>query len=826
MLNSAIIREHLEQCASLSADLQQKLRSLYLEWRNLKLREEILALKVDKANSIVLDGVGGEAGTEAVAMMLKNYNKLMIQPLNKSNYFASFPSNLVSLEDGQQENEHNDINKPPHWLNAKGILEKHLATSRNQSSKTPDTDSQMKYQHLAKDNSILHENIFSSIPSFKKDEFSWLNRLPVFTPQSQKINLGDGNDSSSNFNSKLELEMNDDNGSVLPCEILKHGIFLDAIGTNLPEHVHAMHANSEKKLLDHNHIVQPVVIESQAYNQEADFLKNEISVLQDSITSLESQLLRVSLRKEFLGKDSAGRLYWVFYRAGTNPWVVIDGSMMAGLRGYEAKEHQDIVAKKSTPRSSFPCGREKEFDSRESNVSNQRMHDQKCSIPMSSPWVSCRSHDEIEELIQWLRDNEPKERLLLESFLQWQRTKYKDCNKAKSLFEDKQPTSSKAKESYRNLDYLKTRAVTILEKKHGPCMELGVTDIPKKSCRDLAERCEQKMYRCECLEPLWPSRPHCFTCHQSFSTAEELKGHDDRICTSGASASEHSMVNDKVTMDTDGLQEHSDILAKIGESESEKHETGSKLINFDKDLICPFDIEEISTKFVVKSSNKELVREIGLIGSNGIPSFLPSTSPYYLNDPTLMLLALENEVNPHKKSLIMEHQLKQTSERNTESRVKYGYSSYDSTRRCSIDGIAEQILETEKLGLNYINGRDQFLSTNQTSEWGLGNYCTINESSLKPLEGWASQILKKLKIDLLDMDAALPEEAVKPSNASLEKRCAWRSYVKSAMSIFQVSFMSPSRFNFFFFNSGSRGEKGYLMALELGEGAQRFACNW
>ena len=812
MLNSAIIREHLEQCASLSADLQQKLRSFSLEWRNLKLREEILAVKVEKANPVVLDGVGGGAGTEAVAMMLKNCSKLVMQPLNKSNYFASFSHNLVSLEDGQQENEQNDFSKTPCWFNAKGILEKHHATSRDQTMKTPYTDDQMKYQHLAKDsashenlfpgadgqmkcqhlakdNSASHETLFSSIPFFRKEEFSRLNQLPLFTPQSQKNSLGEGNGSRSNFKSKLEFEKDDDNGPVLPCEILQRGISFDAIRTNIPEHLYAMHVNSENMLLDHNGIVQPLAFESQAYNQEADSLKNEISVLQDSIANLESQLLKVSMRKEFLGKDSAGRLYWGFSRAGTSPWVIIDGSSMAVLRGCDTKEHEDVLANNSTLRGSLPCGRENFLSSRE-------LYDRKYSNRMSSPWISCQSNDETEELIQWLKDNEPRERELLESILQWQRTKYKDSNKAKSYVMDEQPTSSKAKNSERVLDCSKTRAGSILEKKYGPCMEVEATNIPKKRCLNSVVMCEQRMYRCECLEPIWPSRHHCLTCHQSFSTSEELKGHDDRICSSGASASENSIVNDesgkgKMMMNTDALQEHSDNQRMIG---GEKHETGSRLINFDKELICPFDIDEISTKFVVKCSNKELVREIGLIGSNGIPSFLPNISPNYLNDPALMLLAMENDVNPHKKSLIVENQLQRPPERYMPAGMKYDHSSDYSTRRCSMNGIGAAFLETEKLRLNCINRRDQSSSTNQTSQWGLDNCCIINESSLRPLEGWASQILKKLKIDLLNMDAALPEEAVKPSNASLERRCAWRAFVKSAVSIFQVSFVSNSSF--------------------------------
>ncbi|KAJ0960467.1 hypothetical protein J5N97_001673 [Dioscorea zingiberensis] len=48
VLNSALIREHLEQCFDKSNDLQQKLRSLTVEWRNLKCKEEMSVIKAIK----------------------------------------------------------------------------------------------------------------------------------------------------------------------------------------------------------------------------------------------------------------------------------------------------------------------------------------------------------------------------------------------------------------------------------------------------------------------------------------------------------------------------------------------------------------------------------------------------------------------------------------------------------------------------------------------------------------------------------------------------------------------------------------------------------
>ncbi|CAL5385003.1 unnamed protein product [Camellia sinensis] len=68
----------------------------------------------------------------------------------------------------------------------------------------------------------------------------------------------------------------------------------------------------------------------------------------------------------------------------------------------------------------------------------------------------------------------------------------------------------------------------------------------------------------------------------------------------------------------------------------------------------------------------------------------------------------------------------------------------------------------------------------------VGNCCVIPECALRPLVGEASQFLRALKIDLLDMDDAIPEAALRPSKGHLERRWAWRTYVKSAETIYEV----------------------------------------
>lgn len=55
-LNSATVRDHMDQCASRAADLQQKLRSLTSDLK--KAKEDVYGLSIEKANSGIVNGRG------------------------------------------------------------------------------------------------------------------------------------------------------------------------------------------------------------------------------------------------------------------------------------------------------------------------------------------------------------------------------------------------------------------------------------------------------------------------------------------------------------------------------------------------------------------------------------------------------------------------------------------------------------------------------------------------------------------------------------------------------------------------------------------------
>ncbi|KAF6169384.1 hypothetical protein GIB67_016554 [Kingdonia uniflora] len=612
VLNSSLIREHLDKCANISGDLQQKFRSLTSDHKILKDRYDILA------------------------------KRGMEDP------WRSYPES---------------------------VSEKHCNGIRTENMKPSDTGPRAKDVSPVMDGNLLHEGPFAHMVSLKKDESNRGSEQHLSTSHQKVIE-----DSNGELNLGCNL-----NG--------KYGISPDFNGSDTND--------------------------PQSYVVEANSLKNEMLLLQDSIASIESQLLKVSMRRDLLGRDSSGRMYWVLGRRGKSPCLVVDLSTtqqkmeMTGGMGPTA--------------------------------------DSSCSIFLYE------SDTEIQDLVRWFNDSDTREKELKDSILQLRSTTPLDSQQAGKLPIDSEKTEP--------LISLVTKAVIVLEKKYGPCVEPETSEIPKKRGRKAKLTEEDRMYRCECLELVWPSRQHCLSCHQTFCTRLEYERHNDEKCSSDAVAPDDSKDNDEPSE-----------MDKIEESKNEKFEVMSRLVKFQKEEeVCPYNLEDIRSAFITKDSNKELVQQIGLIGSNGIPSLVPTMSPY-LHDPTLVLCPKQNGDS-------------ETGVTHTDLEIRSGVlarlngndiTSY-SPKGYTWTGTGEEAFKVE---VSNANSRNPLSSPNRSQE--LDNCCIIPESSLKPLVGKVSQILRLLKINLLDMDAALPEEALRPSKAHSSSRCAWRAFVKSGDSILEM----------------------------------------
>ncbi|KAK6267385.1 hypothetical protein QUC31_018222 [Theobroma cacao] len=726
LLNSALIRQHLEQCAETS-ELHQKLRSAYVEWKNLKSREDFVAAKAAKIDTSMSNAVG-DVGVKDGDDWLPSDGGKEGADLNGSNKYASAT-----------------------------YTEKNF-TANGQTLNPMDTEAQLKGDQAIVDASKVSSQ--KSDKSFRPSELLVPNHL------SQEI---ENSSKETSFQGKLEESKG-----------------MDVASPPSPSDCNGQFPPSDAA----KQVPSVTENESQSHHLELNTIKNDIQRLQDLITSLESQLLKLSVRKEFLGSDSAGRLYWISAMPGGYPQVIVDGSLVLQKKrkflGYEERVQNTFIW------NSASAGTDNGMKAEGSKASCPFLYNSKDAISVGSPWVTYQTEAEIEGLIDWLNDNEPKEKELKEAILQ--KLKFQDYQKMKNQDQDECQTAfsmSSGSDKGSFSSFLGTKAAMLLEKKYGPCFKSEITDSLKKRGKKARVINGDKMYRCKCLEPIWPSRNHCISCHKTFFSDVEFEDHNDGKCNLGSPLNEKSTsvgdsLKGKGNMNIDINRVDCTVDMEIVETSKSGHsELSSRLIKFQNEgLVCPYNFEEISTKFVTRDSNEELVREIGLIGSNGVPSFVSSVS-HFVSDSTLMT------VRPHQERGDLGDKLKATempgfSQGNRSVANGINERLSDNSFRRSVASEIE-VQRTIRPALRCLEQRDRISSADKYSpELGIGRCCVVPQSSLRPLVGKVSQISRQLKINLLDMDAALSEEALRPSKACMERRWAWRSFVKSAETIYEM----------------------------------------
>ncbi|CAN6969271.1 unnamed protein product [Brassica oleracea var. botrytis] len=483
--------------------------------------------------------------------------------------------------------------------------------------------------------------------------------------------------------------------------------------------------------------------ELQACQRDLNAASNEIENLQQSIRSIEAQLLRQSIRRDFLGSDAIGRLYWGCSFPEEHPRILVDGCMSL----------QKPV----------------QVDQTGSKVSSPFLRDIDHGRLMVSPWTCYQTEAEIRELVLWLHDDDLKERDLRESILCWKRLRFGNQHT-----EIKQAQNSSSPKLAGNLV---TKAAMSMEKRYGPCIKLETETIKKRGKKTKVSE-QEKLCRCECLESILPSMIHCLICHKTFASDDEFEEHAESKCIPYSLATEegkeiYDSSKAKESLKPDHLSLKSNAGKEVAET-SNVSELDCGLIRYQgEESISPYHFEEICSKFVTKDSNRDLVKEIGLIGSNGIPTFLPLPSTH-LND-SMLISATSSKLDGGDSG----------------GQVIFTGSEANGEDLNSESSMCVDRFVTNGIGgpLNKPSGVD-FGASEQKNEKASGSrlkgYCVVPQASLKRITGKALPVFRFLKTILLDMDVALPEEAVRPSKSHPDRRRAWRAFVKSAQSIFEL----------------------------------------
>lgn len=746
LLNSAVIRQHLEQCFETSTDLQQKLRSFSVEWKNLKSREENLVARAAKLDQSTADA-HGKVGKEGLPSLFTNHDKGLGQShalTDGSNYIGKLPDEMQTQEGDRHSS----------------------GTNSESNTQNPlDTDGRSKDVHVAGDDCNAAGNPMDSQENDKScppNELTGLNSLP---------HEPEGSDRTIGTPGNTQYMVRD-------------------ISSHPPSDQHGNCASSDMR---NNNVTQHIpptdVNESQTDHSELNSIRNGISLLQESIINAESELLKVSVRREFLGSDSLGRLYWASATPSGHSCIIVDGRLDFQY-GKKMTDHKERVTKGYFLKNTVPSAVDNKLHLKGSKAGCLYQREKNKAVDIRSPWISYQSDTEINELIGWLKNNDPKERELKESILHWQKLRFQAFQRSRIEDQGELTEFSVAadggKVAFSNC--LSTKATSLLEKRYGPCFELEIPDILKKRGKKARVANDEKMYRCECLEPIWPFRHHCFSCHRTFFSNVELEGHNDCRCNLVSLTYEKGKeMNDcskaKGNLKSGNSREECTVeINKVDSVNPGFSELSAKLIKFQNEgLVCPYRFDEICSKFVTKDSNKDLIQEIGLIGSKGIPSFVSSVTPC-LSDSTLALMSPKKDVSVRCDG--SEAAERPSSVGNT-SMINSGHVSFSdrSPKKSSANGMRE-VLKSQRTALSCLEHIDVGVGV------GVGRCCVVPQSSLRPLVGKESQIFRRLKINLLDMDAILPEEALRQSKSQLEKRWAWRRFVKSAVTIYEVSLIS------------------------------------
>nr|GMC62104.1 methyl-CpG-binding domain-containing protein 9 [Ipomoea batatas] len=673
LLNSALLHGHLEQSAEDSVELQQKWRSLLKELKVLTLRENFLARKADDGSLTVGEhDVEVQESNETLTGNEKCSGYLQTTS-HSGNHISVSNDDVPSSGDGQKCVDPNAFFK---HLPADGLENSDSVDC--QSFEPMDADDAEGVSPITGDGQLNESSLVNTTSSFGQN-------MDLLSCEETKGLKGDAT-YEDNFEKHTGRNMNIRNS----------------------EGVDGHHASVDKAATDLNaHLFTTSTGTVQAFNLSLKSVRDEILLMQNSITSLQKQLQKVSLRSEFLGFDSAGRLYWVVSMSDAKPCVIVNENV-------EMHQGEKITSGSNASSPPFWC---KAYDGNNS---------------VQSSWISYESDSEIELVLEFLKDNDPLERQLKQSILHWQKQRYNLPQLSELSLPDEVLDAN-----------LATRATSLLEAKCGSSIEAEATEFFKKQEKGgIAFVRDGIIYRCKCLEPIFSFERHYKYCRQTLSAPGELRFHGQDTC---------KRREKPVEVDNTSKQKG---MVKPTSKDEYKGEVGS--VDQTDGLECPFNLEDICSKFVIKETMKEEAEKIGLLGSsNGLPTFVPSLPPY-LTDPASMLLQVQDNTSS----------LDHSADTPTSSSKHAPPTVHD----------ASQNLPTT----NALEERDTLKHDNCLE------HPLVSQSALKPLVGEASRILRRLKINLLDMDAALPEQALRPSMSQIERRLAWRAFLKSAETIYQM----------------------------------------
>ncbi|BFI41667.1 methyl-CpG-binding domain-containing protein 9 [Marchantia polymorpha subsp. ruderalis] len=419
-------------------------------------------------------------------------------------------------------------------------------------------------------------------------------------------------------------------------------------------------------------------VEVEVEFEETTLPRSSSSFLDAEIEKIKTKLMRVNSRRDLLGRDDIGRMYWGLCGSRTTPWLAVEAADASNQSQAEDREGLTAGAESVVPVNSnvhIPLAEKFRKDDvsekqvqlsrlaaeglashvRENEERDSLLNEAQRRLGEEVPWFIYSNGAVLDQLIEWLSPTSNQEKMLKAALLQWRslllvysgagpeqagglREELSGCFVSgiygSNTFGDMGVRSQVVAKSRRGITPA-LKASCLLEWKLGQVSDSSVkgsaTSGLSKRGRKKKMQQSSKITRCECLEPIWASRCHCSTCHTTYDTDLEFQAH-----TTGGTCSNAGTK----------AFEHGDLRSGKKSGHSTKSLTSTKVLKSavaqqpSIGIILPPDVSKMP--MVIRESMRERINRIGCIADKG-PIFTPGLAISPAFDPALMMFDTSRE---------------------------------------------------------------------------------------------------------------------------------------------------------------------------------------
>ncbi|KAL3677194.1 hypothetical protein R1sor_027142 [Riccia sorocarpa] len=390
------------------------------------------------------------------------------------------------------------------------------------------------------------------------------------------------------------------------------------------------------------------------------------------VDKVNTKLALVSGRRDLLGRDELGRVYWTLCGAKSGPWLAVETD--SNTRQTEGKNGMSLGSSAVFPWMERLEGKDiltmpgvsSRFDDsgNETRAAVKKTEGQGQQAQFNS-WHIYPSESMVDKLIGWLSSSSSSERLLKSTLLQWKSLLLltKDEQDAGYLrrgilasprsrgqgfrITNSQPSLPESVQRSRSF-MPSLKASYLLEWKCGqfsdPPTKSSAASGGSKRGRKRKAQPPSELTRCDCLEPVWASRYHCIVCHTTYETEGEFQAHK----TGGSCQRAEGKGLDRQGDMRLGKKACLNSKSVLGPADSHKPTTRPSPAGMNT---LP-DVSKMP--MIVQESLGDRVKRIGY-GSDKGPLFAPGLAISPAFDPALMIggpLALNSGSEADAKGII------------------------------------------------------------------------------------------------------------------------------------------------------------------------------